>query len=193
MPQLTIAGRSSELYMIAHAHDLEELLADECPLELTADTCPLDLLPAWCLADLVPHEVQGPTQASAAGTVSGTQSTTRNDALNEGCSWVEDETMLIAELRIPGLRGQPAGCLAAPLATSRDAERRSLGTLTVMAFGRVVWACVLAGAIVPDMSSVDAEDGDQMMPVLLISVRKLPGSSRWDGFIGEVDSDCLLS
>lgn len=181
------------------AHRVEELMEDACPLELATDSCPLDLVPARCLAHLGLAKLEVITpQASGGSTtrvgqINGTQSTTRVDALNEGCAWVEDAETLTAEVRIPGLRGQPAGCLAAHVATSRDAERRGLGTVSVMAFGRVVWGCVLRGAIVPDMSSVEAEDGALMMPTLLISVRKLPGSSRWNGFIGEIDGDCLLS
>ena len=71
-------------------------------------------------------------------------------------------------------------------------ERRGLGTVTVMAFGRAAWGCALRGPIVPDMCSVDVQDGAHMLPVLRISVRKAPGTPRWGSFIGSIDTDCLL-
>jgi hypothetical protein len=207
-------GRNGELRMtMSSTNDVETLMEDACPPELTADACPLDLVPARCLAHLdhlAPDNVAEALLAS--GEVRGTESTTRDEAtLDKGCSWVEDAETLTAELRIPGLRGQPAGCLAAHVAATntqvdgvhahlavqatdiQDVDRNDLGTVTVMAFGRVVWGCVLRGAIVPDMTVVEAEDVAHQMPVLRVSVRKQPGSPRWGGFIGAIDTDCLLS
>lgn len=190
------ALRSNELLLmserIATRQLMEKRIPDECALELKDDACPVDLVPAHCLPDLDLDSLELISDdESGEGEMRGFQSTTKLQQ-NKGCAWIETADTLTAELRIPGLRGQPAGCLAAHIMTSRDAARRGLGTVTISAFGRPVWGCALRGAIVPDMSSVEAEDGPQMMPVLRVSVRKLPGSKSWDGFIGDIDTDCLL-
>ena len=131
---------SSKSYNVALPRpSIVEELPDVCPTEVPKDSCPLDLVPAHCFGNLglAKDEVETSSSDTAAAETRGTQSTTRAEgAGDEGCSWVEGAEMLTAEVRIAGLRGQPAGCLAVHLQTSRDAERRGHGTVTVTAFGR---------------------------------------------------------
>jgi len=169
-----------------------------CAVEgaLAKDACPIELVPVQCFGEIdlaMGHVETSTADATAIEQARGIQSTTRLEGFqNDGCSWLETSEMVTAEVQIPGLRGQPAGCLGVHLQTSRDAQRCGLGTVTVMAFGRAAWGCALRGAIVPDMCSVVAEDGPHMLPLIRISVRKTPGSPQWGGFISSIDTDCLL-
>lgn len=123
----------------------------------------------------------------------GVESTTRLlGSLDQGCEWMETADTVTVRLQLAGLRGQPAGALAVHLASSRDAERRGMGTAAVVAFGQVVWSCVLRGAIVVDACSAHAEDGEHMLPVLCVTVKKLRQAPRWGGFIDEIEFNTLM-
>jgi len=123
----------------------------------------------------------------------GVESTSRIvDSLDDGCVWTETAEAVTVDLTLQGLRGQPAAALAVHLQSSRDEQYRGRGTATVTAFGRIMWSCVMRGAIVVDACSVEAEDGPGMLPVMRVTVRKLPGASRWDGFIDEVEFNTLM-
>ena len=83
-----------------------------------------------------------------------------------------------------GLRGQPAMAFAVEFTDT---------TLTLTAFGRQVWSCVLRGGIDPDASTFHVEDGIGMLPVVYVTVRKASASAtRWGGLIESVGEDSLL-
>ena len=86
-------------------------------------------------------------------------------------------------LTIPGLRGQPAACLAVLFSTT---------TISVTAFGRVVWSCIQRGTSVPERCSFLTEDGKDMIPVIQLSVEKKDKDEVWDGFILQVGEDSIL-
>lgn len=123
-----------------------------------------------------------PPELSAGIASSGHESTSRVN-LDEGCIWAETTTHLEATLSIPGLRGQPAAALEV---IPTDA------TLTVTAFGRDIWSCVLRGRCVPDTFSVSAEDGPGMLPALRVSVQKAEPGARWGGLIEQIGEDSVL-
>ncbi len=121
---------------------------------------------------------------------SGYQSTSRIPDVNDnGCFWVENskndgnEGTIDVTLTIPGLRGQPAACLAVLFSTT---------TISVTAFGRVVWSCIQRGTSVPEECSFFTEDGKDMVPVIQLSVQKKNEDERWDGFILQVGEDSIL-
>ena len=102
---------------------------------------------------------------------------------DQGCAWRESSDTLEATLTIPGLRGQPAMCLAVELTET---------TATVTAFGQQVWSCVLRGTITLDGSTAAAEDGPDMLPVLTLRLRKPAGAQRWGGLIQSIGEDSVL-
>mmetsp|Transcript_5246 Transcript_5246/g.6747 ORF Transcript_5246/g.6747 Transcript_5246/m.6747 type:complete len:213 (+) Transcript_5246:84-722(+) len=117
---------------------------------------------------------------------SGYQSTSRIPTTNDsGCYWVEDITddTIDVTLSIPGLRGQPPQCLAVLFSTT---------TISVTAFGRVVWSCIQKGISVPDECSFYVDDGKDMIPVIQLSIQKKEEEKRWNGFILQVGEDSIL-
>ena len=122
----------------------------------------------------------------------GTESTSRVVCDDQGCTWTETAETVSVDICLKGLRGQPAGCLAVHLAASRDYVWRGRGTASVSAFGQVVWSCVMRGAIVVDACSTEVADGGQMLPIIRITVRKLPEAAPWEGFIEEIEYNTLM-
>ena len=118
-------------------------------------------------------------------TSSGTQSTSRIPSVNDdGCIWEEGPDSMDVTLSIPGLRGQP------PAALSLDITKN---TATIMAFGMAVWSCILRGNCDPNTVTFTASDGNDMVPLIQISVKKLAGrKDRWGGFIAQVGEDSIL-
>ena len=119
---------------------------------------------------------------------SGYQSTSRiPDVDDNGCYWVEnkgdDNGTIDVTLTIPGLRGQPAACLAVLFSTT---------TVSVTAFGRIVWSCIQRGISVPEQCSFFTEDGKDMIPVIQLSVEKSDKDKVWDGFILQIGEDSIL-
>ena len=115
---------------------------------------------------------------------SGYQTTSKVPDINDnGCQWAENGDTMEATLKIPGLRGQPAACLAVEFSTT---------TATITAFGRVVWSCILRGIAKPETGWFLTEDGDDMIPVVQISVEKEDAATRWGGFILQIGEDSLL-
>uniref|UniRef100_A0A7S4J5G7 Transmembrane protein n=1 Tax=Odontella aurita TaxID=265563 RepID=A0A7S4J5G7_9STRA len=115
---------------------------------------------------------------------SGYESTSRlADVDDGGCAWSESSDEVEAVLTIPGLRGQPSACLALEVAET---------TVSVTAFGRVVWSCILRGECQPEGNGAtvfEAEDGPGMVPVIRLS---LPGLSRLveEGLPSQLKSCC---
>lgn len=114
---------------------------------------------------------------------SGYESTSRISTVqDDGCSWTENEDSMDVTLTIPGLRGQPAACLAVIFSTT---------SATIAAFGRPVWSCILKGTVDPDSATFVTEDGSGMTPVVQLSVQKAD-SNRWGGFIEQIGEDSIL-
>ena len=115
---------------------------------------------------------------------SGHQSTSRIPTVqDDGCSWTETDDSMKVTLSIPGLRGQPAACLAVVFSTT---------SATITAFGRPVWSCILKGTVDPDSATFLAEDGADMIPVVQLEVQKADSSGRWGGFIAQIGEDSIL-
>ena len=113
---------------------------------------------------------------------SGCESTSRA-APDEGARWRESRDEVAVTLTIPGLRGQPAGCLAVDMTAT---------TATVTAFGYAVWSCVLRGEAVPGTARVEVTDGEDLVPVVKIACEKQAPGIAWGGFIESVGQDSLL-
>ena len=113
---------------------------------------------------------------------SGYESTQRLVS-DDGCVWAETPELLEVALSIPGLRGQPAMAMAAEVTST---------SMTVTAFGRDVWSCVLRGQCVPDSAEFSAEDGPGALPVLRLSLAKANPGERWGGFIASIGEDSIL-
>ena len=115
---------------------------------------------------------------------SGYESTSRIPTVqDDGCKWTETDEALEVTLSIPGLRGQPAACLAVVFSTT---------SATITAFGRPVWSCILKGTVDPDTATFAAEDGPEMIPMVQLSVQKADASNRWGGFIEQIGEDSIL-
>jgi hypothetical protein len=114
---------------------------------------------------------------------SGYESTSRVPGnTDQGAAWAESAETVEVTLTVPGLRGQPAASLSIEATDT---------TLTLTAWGRAIWSCVLRGAIDPKTASMSAEDGMAMLPVIKFSARKA-GAGRWGGFIQAIGEDSLL-
>ena len=114
----------------------------------------------------------------------GYDSTSRiPDTGDSGCAWEEEEFAVKVVLTIPGLRGQPPTCLAVEVSET---------TATVTAFGLVVWSCILRGECLPSTASFSVEDGEDMVPVIHLSVEKAATTDRWGGFIAQIGEDSIL-
>eukprot|EP00560_Eucampia_antarctica_P007834 CAMPEP_0197828960 /NCGR_PEP_ID=MMETSP1437-20131217/5445_1 /TAXON_ID=49252 ORGANISM="Eucampia antarctica, Strain CCMP1452" /NCGR_SAMPLE_ID=MMETSP1437 /ASSEMBLY_ACC=CAM_ASM_001096 /LENGTH=217 /DNA_ID=CAMNT_0043430391 /DNA_START=86 /DNA_END=739 /DNA_ORIENTATION=+ len=106
------------------------------------------------------------------------------DVEDDGCAWTESAGQMEATLTIPGLRGQPAACLAVDYADD--------GSISVTAFGRIVWSCILRNKYLTDTATFTSEDGPDMVPVIEVSFQKAVGSERWGGFIAQIGENSLL-
>ena len=113
---------------------------------------------------------------------SGCESTSAT-APDQGARWRETRAEVEVTLAIPGLRGQPAGCLAVEMTST---------TATVTAFGYAVWSCVLRGEAVPGTARVEVTDGEDLVPVVKIACEKQAPGTAWGGFIESVGQDSLL-
>lgn len=117
-------------------------------------------------------------------TLSGYQSTSRiPDVDDNGCYWVENADDLDVTLQIPGLRGQPPACLSVLFSTT---------TVSITAFGRVVWSAIQMGFSDADDCSFITEDGEGMIPVVQMNIPKRDKGERWGGFILQVGEDSIL-
>lgn len=116
---------------------------------------------------------------------SGYESTSRiPDVEDDGCSWTESAGQMEATLTIPGLRGQPAACLAVDYSDPHS--------IHVTAFGRIVWTAVVRNSYQTDTATFTVGDGPDMVPVIEVSFQKLPGSDRWGGFILQIGENSIL-
>jgi hypothetical protein len=102
---------------------------------------------------------------------------------DDACMWTENGPSMKVTLAIPGLRGQPSACLSVLCAKN---------TVSISAFGRVVWSTILRGEVVPETFKFEARDGPDMTPVLELDLEKADASTRWDGFILQIGEDSLL-
>ena len=123
---------------------------------------------------------------------SGYQSTSRIPSVDDqGCYFTESADDIDVTLQIPGLRGQPAAALSVLFSTT---------TVSVTAFGMVVWSCIQRGKSVPEESSFLAEEGEDMVPIIQLHIRKSKTdknknegeTNRWEGFILQVGEDSIL-
>jgi hypothetical protein len=115
---------------------------------------------------------------------SGYDSTSRlEDVQDDACSWTETPEKIKAILTIPGLRGQPAMCLSVLTATN---------TVSITAFGYVVWSCILKGYVKPETAVFETEEGSDRIPVVTFEVEKADAGKRWDGFILGIGEDSIL-
>ena len=130
-------------------------------------------------------EVEIPLTGGSSVVSSGYESTSRVATVrDDGCEWEESAEEVTAILTIQGLRGQPAGALSVDWTAN---------TATITAFGMAVWSCVLRGEVAsPELASSEVLEGDDMLPVVHLAVRKQPGARRWGGFIASVGEDSLL-
>jgi len=121
---------------------------------------------------------------SDALTLSGYQSTSRIPSTDDnGCYWVENANDLDITLQIPGLRGQPPAALSVLFSTT---------TITVTAFGRVVWSVIQMGISDVNDCTFLTEDGAGMVPIIQLSIKKRDEGQRWGGFILQVGEDSIL-
>lgn len=102
---------------------------------------------------------------------------------DNGCYWVESENDLDVTLQIPGLRGQPAACLSVLFSTT---------TISITAFGRVVYSVIQMGFSDPNDCSFITEDGEGMVPIIQMHIKKRNVGERWGGFILQVGEDSIL-
>lgn len=115
---------------------------------------------------------------------SGYESTSRlPDVNDDACYWTETDSSMKATLAIPGLRGQPAMCLSVLTATN---------TVSVTAFGRVVWSCILRGRVKPETAKFESEEGSNMIPIVRFEAKKEDYGERWGGFILQIGEDSIL-
>ena len=136
----------------------------------------------------------------------GYESTSRIPSVQDnGCKWTESTSntsiggisnnnddegegsgTMDVTLTIPGLRGQPAAALNVQFATN---------TITVTAFGYIVWSAILRGEVIPESAAFTTRDGDDMVPVIDILVQKKKRNlddERWGGFILQIGENSLL-
>jgi len=114
----------------------------------------------------------------------GYDSTSRiPDVRDNGCMWKEQPEKMEVTLAIPGLRGQPSLCLSVLTATN---------TLSITAFGQIVWSCILRGQVKPETAVFEAKDGTDMVPTIVFEVQKAKADERWGGFILQIGEDSIL-
>lgn len=114
----------------------------------------------------------------------GYESTSRISSVqDDACMWTENGPSMKVTLAIPGLRGQPPACISVLCAKN---------TVSISAFGRVVWSTILRGEVLPETLKFEARDGPGMIPVLELDLQKADASTRWDGFILQIGEDSIL-
>ena len=114
----------------------------------------------------------------------GYQSTSRIPDVNDnGCEWVENTEDLDVTLRIPGLRGQPAEALSVLFSST---------TISITAFGRIVWSAIQMGISDTDDCTFFIVDGEDGIPIIQLNVRKRDLDERWGGFILQIGEDSIL-
>jgi hypothetical protein len=87
----------------------------------------------------------------------------RISSIKDGaCMWTESPKTQ-ATLAIPGLQGQPAMCLSTLTASN---------TLSVTAFGWVVWSCILRGEVKLETGVFEAKESTDMIPIMEYEVEK---------------------
>lgn len=124
-----------------------------------------------------------PLPPTASLSSSGYQSTSRIPTVHdEGCFYEETPHEIDVTLKIPGLRGQPSAAISVLFSTT---------TISVSVFGRIVWSCIQKGISKPDESMFFTEDGEGMIPVIQINVKKRD-AGLWEGFILQIGEDSLL-
>ena len=117
-------------------------------------------------------------------TSSGYQSTSRISSVNDdGCLYEERDDSVDVTLAIPGLRGQPAAALSVLFSTT---------TVSVTAFGRVIWSCIQRGISDVDECTFLTEDGKDGIPVIQLVVKKRDLGEKWGGFILQIGEDSIL-
>lgn len=144
--------------------------------------------------NLTMDDLNKPLPQSILATIerSGYQSTSRIPDVNDnGCYWIENSNddnsndfgVIDVTLAIPGLRGQPPEALSVLFSTS---------TISVTAFGRVVWSCIQKGYSKPEECSFMIYEGKDMVPIIQLSVQKEKVDEIWGGFILQVGEDSIL-
>ena len=114
----------------------------------------------------------------------GYESTSRVETVQDnGCLWTESSDSIKVTLTIPGLRGQPAAALSTITSTN---------TLSITAFGRIVWSCILQGEVKPETAFFEVNDGTDMIPLIEFKVDKEEARKRWGGFILQIGEDSIL-
>jgi hypothetical protein len=129
-----------------------------------------------------------PSEVLQGVATTGYESTSRiEDVQDNACQWTETVTSVGATLTIPGLRGQPSMALSVMTSTN---------TISIAAFGRIVWSCILRGQVLPETATFDAKDGLDMIPVIEYKVQKAVAdggnNERWGGFILQIGEDSIL-
>lgn len=116
-------------------------------------------------------------------TASGYESTSRIPSDdNKGLLWEEDSNAIGVNLSIPGLRGQPVAAMDVAITSN---------TCTVTVFGYAVWSCIFKGVCLPESSSFQIGDGNDMTPLITLSIDKKT-TDRWDGIIASIGEDSIL-
>ena len=64
-------------------------------------------------------------------------------------------------------------------------------SLTVLAFGRAVWSCILQGRIQPKTAQHSAAEAMGSPPVISFSANKA-SAGLWGGFVKSIGEDSLL-
>jgi hypothetical protein len=124
-----------------------------------------------------------PPEMLSVMSTTGYESTNKVESIqDDGCEWTESLDNMDVKLKIPGLRGQPAGAMSVLFSRT---------TISVSVFGRVVWSAILRGKVNPDDCQFEAEEGADMVPTVRLSVRK-ESTARWGGFILQVGEDSLV-
>ncbi|CAJ1964793.1 unnamed protein product [Cylindrotheca closterium] len=125
-----------------------------------------------------------PSDLLEAVETSGYDSTSRvPDVNDDACFWTETENKMEAIFAIPGLRGQPAMSLSVLTATN---------TISITAFGQVVWSCILRSEVNPETAVFETEEGSDMIPIVKFEVEKANYGERWGGFILHIGEDSIL-
>jgi len=122
------------------------------------------------------------TMADTPEATAGYESTLRSST-DQGAAWSESADVVEVTLTILAMRGQPAAAMAIEATAT---------SLTVTAWGRAIWTCVLRGTIDPNTASMIAEDGMGSLPILQFSARKAP-AVWWGGFIKSIGEDSLIN
>lgn len=163
--------------------DLSLTMADlEVPLELGSDA---DIETRGVESSSVTAPDDGIEWSEAAlGCAASLAASSAPQALSPSSHPAPKCRRLTARLRIPGLRGQPAASLAVEFTES---------TMTITAFGRGIWSCVLRGAAAPSRCRFEVEDGLGALATITVAVSKADASGdRWNGLVESIGVDSVL-